>query len=132
MRAAIDASIAGYDAVHLHSVFLWPTYAAARAARRHAVPYVVSPRGMLVPDLIARKSRFAKMLWIRAVERRTFANAASIHFTARLEWDDARRIPVPLPPPIVVPNGIDVPPAMSTPRLPDTLLFLGRIHWTKR
>ena len=131
MRAALDASIAGYDAVHLHSVFLWPTYAAARAAARHGVPYIVSPRGMLVPELVARKSRIAKKLWIRAVERRTFANAASVHFTAQVEWADARRMGIPLPDPIVVPNGIELPPAGSTPRLPDTLLFLGRINWKK-
>jgi len=131
MGAAIDASIASYDAVHLHSVFLWPTYAAARAAAKHGVPYVVSPRGMLVPELVARKSRIAKRLWIRAVERRTFANAASIHFTAQVEWDDARRLGIPLPDPIIVPNGIELPSADSMPRLPDTLLFLGRINWKK-
>jgi glycosyltransferase involved in cell wall biosynthesis len=131
MRKALNESIATYDAVHLHSVFLWPTFAAARAARRHGVPYVISPRGMLVPELIARKSRLAKMLWIRAVERRTFANAAAVHFTAQAEWDDARRISIPLPDPFIVPNGIDLPPAGSAVRLPDTLLFLGRINWKK-
>jgi len=131
MRVAINASIGGYDAVHLHSVFLWPTYAAARAAARHGVPYIVSPRGMLVPELVARKSSVAKKLWIRAVERRTFAKAASVHFTAQVEWDDARRIGIPLLNPFVVPNGIDLPTADPAPRLPDTLLFLGRINWKK-
>jgi glycosyltransferase involved in cell wall biosynthesis len=86
---------------------------------------------MLVPELIARKSRIAKMMWIRAIERRTFAHAAGIHFTAQTEWDDARRIPIPLPDPFVVPNGIDLPPARSSARLPSTLLFLGRINWKK-
>ena len=131
MRKALHESIARYDAVHLHSVFLWPTFAAARAAGRRGVPYVISPRGMLVPDLIAQKSRFAKTLWIRAVERRTFAKAAAVHFTAQQEWDDARRIAIPLPDPFVVPNGIDLPPAAPGPRLPGTLLFLGRINWKK-
>lgn len=131
MRAALTSSMSAYDAVHLHSVFLWPTYAAARAAALHGVPYIVSPRGMLVSELIARKSSLAKKLWIRAVERRTFANAAAVHFTAQVEWDDARCIGIPLPNPIVVPNGIDLPSADSTPRLPNTLLFLGRINWKK-
>src|SRR5204863_3607521 len=53
-------SIGEFDIVHTHSLFLWPTYAAARAARKADVPYVVSPRGMLVPELIARKSALAK------------------------------------------------------------------------
>jgi glycosyltransferase involved in cell wall biosynthesis len=131
MRAALDREIANYDVVHLHSVFLWPTYAAARAAERRRVPYVISPRGMLVPELIARKSAFAKKLWMRAFERRTFARAAGIHFTARTEWDDAIRTEMPLPAPFIVPNGIDLPAASVTSRLPGTLLALGRINWKK-
>jgi glycosyltransferase involved in cell wall biosynthesis len=131
MRAALDREIANYDVVHLHSVFLWPTYAAARAAERLRVPYVISPRGMLVPELIARKSAFAKRLWMRAFERRTFARAAGVHFTARTEWDDAVRTAMPLPAPFIVPNGIDLPAASAMSRLPDTLLALGRINWKK-
>jgi glycosyltransferase involved in cell wall biosynthesis len=131
MRAALDGEIANYDVVHLHSVFLWPTYAAARAAERRRVPYVISPRGMLVPELISRKSAFAKRLWMRAFERRTFARAAGIHFTAQTEWNDAARTAMPLPTPFIVPNGIDLPAASATPRLPDTLLALGRINWKK-
>ena len=131
MRAALDREIAKYDVVHLHSVFLWPTYAAARPAERRRVPYVISPRGMLVPELIARKSAIAKKMWIRAVERHTFARAAGIHFTARSEWDDAERTLMPLPAPFIVPNGIDLPAASATQRLPDTLLALGRINWKK-
>jgi len=131
MGKALDETIDRYDVVHLHSVFLWPTFAAARAAHRRGVPYVISPRGMLVPDLIARKSRFAKMLWIRAIERRTFSHAAGVHFTARSERDEARRLPIPLPDPFVVPNGIDLPPVTSEDRLAGTLLFLGRINWKK-
>ncbi|MBV8545128.1 MAG: glycosyltransferase [Acidobacteria bacterium] len=131
MRAALAKSVGQYDAVHLHSIFLWPTYAAARAARKEGVAYVVSPRGMLVPELVAQKSRFAKMLWIRAIERRTFAQAAAIHFTANSERDDARRMSMPIPDSFVVPNGIDLPQITTTARLPGTLLCLGRINWKK-
>src|SRR5689334_14985099 len=54
MRQALKLNIARFDIVHLHSVFLWPTSVAAQAARRAGVPYVLSPRGMLVRDLIRR------------------------------------------------------------------------------
>jgi sugar/nucleoside kinase (ribokinase family) len=71
---ALHHEIGKLDIVHLHSAFLWPTWAAARAARNAGVPYVLSPRGMLIKDLIARRSRFAKSAWIlsyRKVECRT-------------------------------------------------------------
>src|ERR1700676_1395936 len=66
-------TVKNYDLAHLHSVFLWPTYSAARAARRARVPYIVSPRGMLVRDVIRAKSRFAKSAWIELVERRSLS-----------------------------------------------------------
>ncbi len=78
-------STAGFDAVHLHSVFLWPILAGARAARAHGVPYVISPRGMLVPELIRRKSRWVKEAWIRLVERPNLENAAAVHATSAIE-----------------------------------------------
>src|SRR6185295_15778643 len=39
MGAKVAASIAGFDVIHLHSVFLWPTAVAAALARRRNVPY---------------------------------------------------------------------------------------------
>src|SRR5207244_1601002 len=90
MQRALRRDAGTFDVVHLHSVFLWPTTAAARAARRARVPYIVSPRGMLVPELVARKSRWAKRAWIAFVERRNLAHANAIHFTAKAECDDAR------------------------------------------
>jgi glycosyltransferase involved in cell wall biosynthesis len=131
MRQALAERANAYDVLHLHSVFLWPTFAAARAAERAHVPYVVSPRGMLVPELIRRKSSFAKRSWIRFVEQRTFRQAAAIHFTAQREWDDARQIAIPLTDPFIVPNGIDLPADSTRARSNDTLLFLGRINWKK-
>src|SRR5579862_4440950 len=52
MGRALAANASKFDVLHLHSVYLWPTLAAARAARGANVPYVLAPRGMLVRDLI--------------------------------------------------------------------------------
>lgn len=123
--------VASYDLVHSHAVYLWPGVAAARAARRRRVPYVISPRGMLVPELIKERSRVAKTLWLQLVERGALAKASGIHFTSQLEWDDAKRTGLPLPSPFVVPNGIDLPDKPGVPRDASTLLFLGRINWKK-
>jgi glycosyltransferase involved in cell wall biosynthesis len=131
MRSALDAEVGTYDVVHIHAVFLWTGIAAARAARKAGVPYVISPRGMLVPELIRRKSRIVKTLWLRLAERRGFAHAFAIHFTSALEGQEAARIGLPLPSPFVVPNGIDVEPRPDVPRDDATLLFLGRVSWKK-
>jgi glycosyltransferase involved in cell wall biosynthesis len=141
MGAALAEKTRGFDLVHLHSVFLWPTAVAARAARRAGVPYLVAPRGMLVPDLIRRRGRLRKSLWIRLVERRTLAGAAGLHATSPLEIREAARMGLPLPPPFVVRNGVEVEPYREDAPLSAPvrealdgvpfLLFLGRVNWKK-
>jgi glycosyltransferase involved in cell wall biosynthesis len=131
MRKALRARIAGYDLVHIHAVYLWPGVAAARAAAKARVPYVISPRGMLVPELIRGRSRIVKTLWLQLIERRGLARACGIHFTSQLELDDATRTGLPLPSPFVIPNGIDVDSRPAVPRDERTLVHLGRISWKK-
>jgi glycosyltransferase involved in cell wall biosynthesis len=131
-RAARE-EIGRFDMVHLHSVFLWPTSAVARIAERAEVPYVLSPRGMLVPELIQTRGRLRKLAWMLLAERRTIERAATLHATTDLEAEDASRLNLPLPPLAVIPNGIDPEPwdggeaAVSSP----FLLFLGRLSWKK-
>ncbi len=141
-RAALEGTLTEIDLLHLHSVFLWPTSAAARAAERRGIPYVLAPRGMLVPELMHRRGRWRKALWLRLVERRTLRRAAALHCTSTLEAADAARIGVRLPPIVVVPNGVDraLPPpadeivsevvraALASRPL---ILFLGRLSWKK-
>ena len=139
MRAALAANVRTFDIVHTHSVFLWPTLAAARAARRFGIPYVMSPRGMLVGDLIQRKSSFLKRAWIALFERRNLAAAAAVHATSELEAAEIQRLRLPFRTMRIIPNGIDSPAAadmpapqsQSAPRLP-VILSLGRINWKKR
>ena len=119
----------------------WPTWAAARAARAASVPYVLSPRGMLVQDLIRRKSRWLKTAWIALIERRNLERAAAIHVTSATEADELRPFGFHLPPVIVVPNGIEPPEFMlGRPASAEVeaivarqplILFLSRIHWKK-
>ena len=131
MRRALAERVIEFDLVHIHAIWLWPGLAAARAAARANVPYVISPRGMLVRELIRRRSKFVKNAWLTLVERRNFARAAAIHFTSQREWDDAMHIDIPLPSPFVVPNGIELPQRPNVQRRDDTIAFLGRINWKK-
>lgn len=131
MRKALS-SVEAFDLVHNHSVFLWPTAAAARAAKGKGVPYVISPRGMLVRDLIRRKSSFVKSAWIRLIERRNFANATAVHFTSERERDDATETGIPIPRSFIVPNGIDLVARPDVTRDTNTVVYLGRINWKKQ
>jgi glycosyltransferase involved in cell wall biosynthesis len=131
-------SVAAFDVVHLQSVFLWPTYAAARAAARADVPYVISPRGMLVPDLIRNRSRIAKTAWIRLIERQSLERAAAVHVTSELEAEELAKFGFRLADTVCIPNGVSWPDQI-TPRAGGPFgqvrtpyaLFLSRICWKK-
>lgn len=126
---------ASYDLVHLHSVFLWPTLAAARSASRSHVPYVVSPRGMLVRELLYRKSTLIKRAWLSVFEHRTLREACAIHFTSNVERDAYVDLGLPIQREIVLANGIDVDecslPVETKLNSKKLVLFLGRVNWKK-
>lgn len=134
----LRSNVADFDLVHLHSVFLWPTYAAARAARRAAVPYFMAPRGMLVGDVIRAKSRFVKMAWIELIERKSLAAAAGLHVTAEIEAAEIRALRLKFSDAFCVPNGVRWPeryPALAEGpargiRKPYAL-FLSRVNRKK-
>lgn len=132
----------GFDILHLHSIYLWPTWAAARAAHAENIPYIITPHGMLVKELIRRKSRLLKLAWIHLIERHNLEHASSIHMTSKREVDEASRFGFHLPSVFVVPNGVDF---QSSNRYEEGvsasirkvlkktpfLLFLGRVSWEK-
>src|SRR5215831_14403262 len=129
---ALHLELGKLDVVHLHSVFLWPTWAAARAARKARVPYVLSPRGMLVKDLIARRSRLTKSAWIHLIERSNVEQAAALHLTSQLEGTEIERFGWRLPRLAIIPNAIDQLLSQNgiTSQQP-LVLFFGRLSWKK-
>lgn len=142
MQRALSYELKNFDLVHLHSIFLWPTWAAARAARAAGVPYIIAPRGMLVKELIRRKSRFLKTVWINLIEKRNLEGAAAIHVTSKTEADDVAQFAFNLKKIVIVPNGVDMPPERPSGNNVSThikeimgkvpyLLFLGRVNWKK-
>jgi glycosyltransferase involved in cell wall biosynthesis len=99
--------MAGFDVAHLHSVFLWPTWRAARIAQAAEVPYVISPRGMLVKRLIASRHRLLKNAWIALIERSNLERAAAVHATSQVERGELEQFGWKLRRIIVAPNAAD-------------------------
>ena len=141
LARALRASVTNCSVMHLHSVFLWPTWAAAGIARTAHIPYVISPRGMLVKDLIKRKSRLIKMAWIELVEKTNLKGASAIHVTSLIEATEIRRFGWSLPHISMVPNGVEDIEAYDRDRVSadvreigadqPLILSLGRISWKK-
>jgi glycosyltransferase involved in cell wall biosynthesis len=141
LRRALSTDVTNFKVVHLHSVFLWPTWAAARSAKRAKVPYLISPRGMLVKNLIEQKSRLAKTAWLRLIEKSNLEGASAIHATSVLEAEEVQRFGWRLKQIVTIPNGVDEVDQFDEENISEDVkeivaeqplvLFLGRISWKK-
>jgi glycosyltransferase involved in cell wall biosynthesis len=141
LAEALVKRVKDFDIVHLHSVFLWPTLKAARAAQREGVPYVVAPRGMMVKSLLNARSGLLKRSWIALFERKTLEQAAFIHATAEVEAEELRAFGFTLPPIVTIANGVEPPALIDESAITAEvaaamsrgpyILSLGRLSWKK-
>lgn len=95
------------DVIHIQGLWRPSHHAAAVAARKRGIPYVVSPRGMLAPWALGVK-RWKKRLGMLLFQRDDLRRAAAIPCTSVEEAQHTRMAGFANPTP-VVPNGVDVP-----------------------
>ena len=137
----VRREIHNFDVVYINGLFLLPGPRIAAIARRAGVPYVVAPRGMLVPELVAKRSPFLKRLWIFAFERSNLRNAARVHATAKIEASDVSRMRLGTAPIEVIENGVSLPTKLPSEKDVEELwravpkgkrvAFLARLDWKK-
>jgi poly(glycerol-phosphate) alpha-glucosyltransferase len=126
------------DVVHLHGLRSRLVRAAARAARRAGVPYVLSPHATLVPDPYEKRP-LGERITNRFRDERLIRRAACLHACPQTEADLIRRNGwsprIEIIPPGISPRRYGRKDAakellQDMPQLADQkcLLFLGRIH----
>jgi glycosyltransferase involved in cell wall biosynthesis len=132
LRHVID-----YDIVHINAIFSYPVLGACWACRRHNIPYIIAPHGMLEPWALSYKSH-KKRLYYTLLERHSLSHASAIQMTSTPEAanEKVKNLKSAI---FIIPNGIhrsEFDP-MSDPVLfyrefPETLgktliIYLGRI-----
>ena len=103
---ALRVELVRSDVVTIHSLNLFPQLAAFLGARRHGVPYIVTPHGALDP-WFRTSHPWVKRATNATWQSRMLENAAALHFTtpdeAALAADVAPRVRR-----VIVPNGVMV------------------------
>ncbi len=138
LKEACEQNIDNFDIVHIASFWNYPAIPAGRLASKHRVPYVVSPRGSLVPWCL-QNGRLKKQIYMKLFAESNLRNASAIHYTAELERELSSHMGLDAPS-FIVPNGLD---CTEFENLPDKITsrnrfglspenvvvgYLGRLH----
>ena len=140
VRGPLTEALARADVCHIHGVWNVPEWWAGHLARGAGVPYLISPRGMLQPQAMAR-GRWRKAAAFALFDRRNLRGAAALHATSEQEAGAIRALDFGVPV-AVVPNGVDLQgpedasggyrARLGIPADGFVVLFLGRLHGIKR
>jgi glycosyltransferase involved in cell wall biosynthesis len=136
MAAHLERIAPAADLVHTHIPFVYPTYAAARAARRWGKPLFYHQRGVFDPGGLRFRS-LKKTLYLALFERSILRQVNTLIALTKAEEADYRALGIDRPC-RVLSNGIDVAayrrlpaPGWSRWDLPPAapvVLYLGRLH----
>jgi glycosyltransferase involved in cell wall biosynthesis len=128
----LTANVRTFDVIHVHALMSHTSLAAAAAARRFEIPYVIRPLGTLAPWSL-QQNRFRKRLLLMLRARQLLHGAAAIHCTSEQERRDlesgfglTRCVVIPLG---IDPAVIDEAPVPFAERDRDPyVLAVSRIH----
>jgi glycosyltransferase involved in cell wall biosynthesis len=141
MARAFESMVADHDLAVLETFFTLQTDPAVNACLKAQVPYIIPPRGQLLPWALNQKS-LKKRLFLELVGRRQLDRAAAIQCSDPLELEGLKLLKIKAPA-FVIPNSLDVSVWAQTPprgtfrrkfSIPDqhlVLLVLGRLHRVK-
>ena len=101
------AAIENVDIYHAQGIWQYPTYALVDVARRKKKPYIITPRGMLYPQDIAKSSKRFKQLSLRLRLLNDLNHAACVHVTCEEEMRHCRDLGVTAPIAIIT-NPVEI------------------------
>jgi glycosyltransferase involved in cell wall biosynthesis len=105
--AELGRRIRGFDFVHIHAIWNFPTWWTMRTAVKAGVPFMVAPQGSLEPWALGRRSRWKRTLYARLTEIPLMNRAAIMQALTANEAEQIRAAGV-LAPSTVVPNGVSL------------------------
>ncbi len=121
-----------YDLVQIQSLWENAYRLVARLCRKHHIPYMITPRGMLEPWSLQQKA-WKKKLALLLYQRKDLNHAACIYTTSVMEAQHVKALGIKAPC-SVIPNGIETkayPCRINSEKVQKQILFLSRIHMQK-
>lgn len=137
-KGPITDLVASADVVHIHGLWHYPGYVAARQAKHLGRPTLISPRGSLQSWGLAQ-GYLKKSVYARVLQRPFMENASACHALTDVERSEIEAFGIPNARIRVCPNGVGCPPLDGADGRPFRgafpqvdgkrfILFVGRIH----
>lgn len=131
----LSRHVKDFDLLHIHALFSYTTIAAARAAHKAGVPYILRPLGTLNRYGMEQRRPWLKRVSLRLFDGPALERAAAVHFTAVAELEEAQALGIPFRPvvvPLAVEAGAEPDHAAFFARFPALraqryVLFLSRV-----
>ena len=121
-----------FQLIQIQSMWELPYHKMMVEARKHGIPYIVTPRGMLDPWSLAYKKWKKKLAWW-LYQRNDVQKAACVFTTAQMEAGHVSELGITTIK-SVIPNGIETdgyPCKTSIEDVKKQVLFLSRVHMQK-
>jgi glycosyltransferase involved in cell wall biosynthesis len=106
MKAQLDRIVPSVDVVHTQMPYIYPTYAAGKAAIRHQKPLFYHQHGVFDPERLKFRG-MKKRLYINAIERPIMRSATTLIALTETEVESYRALGVQTPC-CIIPNGVDI------------------------
>jgi glycosyltransferase involved in cell wall biosynthesis len=140
MKAALERMVPQMDVVDTQMPFVYPTFAASRAALRHGKALFYHQRGNFIDVRLARR-RLKKSIYLALFEKPVMRRATALIALTEAEREAFAALS-PGTPCEVIPNGVSLPSPIdgaaarvearwAIPRDAQVILFLGRLHTWK-
>lgn len=125
------------QAIYLNGIATWPTTLGAIICCFFKRPFIVAPRGGLLPEHVQHIRRHKPWKWIfyKLITFPTLRKVKAIHCTGKNEANGARSLLGEKLPVLILPNGVPLPQVPSTvpPLIEEKLVlsYVGRISHEK-
>lgn len=142
ITCALKNNLKDFDLIYILEPWSYPAVAAVYYSRKHKLPYMIVPQGMLYPYAFSQKI-CKKWPYYQLVIRKNLEAASVIQYTTEDEAEKTHSFLGLTNRAIIIPNAIDLLEFSGFiaqkrlraryPHLKDKkiILFLSRIHWIK-
>ena len=135
-------NIKNYNIIHIHGIFSFLEIFGSTFSFYFKKPYIITPLGSLSPELIKKRSKILKNMYLTLFGKRIFKKSSGIHCRTNYEKKEIEKLDFGLEEKIfVLPNGIEISQfekfdnevfkKYSSLKDKKYILFLSRINWKK-